>query len=218
MANDEVRLSEESDLTREDLHIESAGDFDLTAALSGKTIIDNSGNIVLNFRKSTSGPMPYVGEINGTSIYFNAKGWTNDESIKVFLATTIIDNKGTQGESQTRSGDQEEFVMNSLNFKEQVALRALASIINHEQNPLGYDDSKIKLMVSQAFRIAVEFQNRAILFRKEEQGGSIPEEQIDIDPNTLTNNTDRLLYNINASMNCIEVIVHYEDEPQNITE
>lgn len=212
MANEEANLGAVRDLTIEGLNIESADEFELTAALSGKTLIDNSGNIVLNFRKSTAGPMPYVGEINGVSVHFNSKGETNDGTITLSLATTTIDNKGTQGDSQTRSGDQEEFVMNYLNFKEQVALRVLASIIHHEQNPLGYDDSKIKLIVSQAFRVAVEFQNRAIMFRKEEQGGGIPEEQIDIDPDTLTSNTDRLLYNINASLNDIEVTVHYEDE------
>ena len=191
------------DLTREGLDIEANDDTfpewtsaELSAALSGKTVIDNSDNIVINFRKASSGePMPYAGEINGVTVYFNAKGRTDDGTIKLALATTVISNKGTQGEAQTRSGDAAEFIMNSLNFKEQIALRVLPSIIHHEQKPLSYDDSKIKLLVSQSFRIAVEFQNRAIMFRKAEQGGG-GSGGVDIDTESLTDNTEKLLYNI----------------------
>ena len=96
------------DLTREGLDIEANDDTfpewtsaELSAALSGKTVIDNSDNIVINFRKASSGePMPYAGEINGVTVYFNAKGRTDGGTIKLALATIVISHKGTQGETQ----------------------------------------------------------------------------------------------------------------------
>lgn len=209
MANEELQAQSKAvrDLTREGLDIAPVDDSfpaltqdELTAAASGKTVIDNSSNIVLNFRKSGAGaPLPYMGEINGITVYFDNKGVSRDGTIKLSLASTSIDNKGTQGEGQTRSEDEAEFVMNSLNYKEQVALRVLAAIIKHESNPLGYDDSKIKLLVSQSFRIAVEFQNRAIMFRQEEGGGGGSSE-VDVAPESLNSNTERILYNINESL------------------
>ena len=91
--------------------------------------------------------------------------------------------------------------MNSLNYKEQVAVKCLAAIIKQEPNPLGYDDAKIKLMVSTAFRFAVEFQNRAILFRKEENASETqPAVGVDVDADTLATNTDKILYNINENL------------------
>lgn len=176
--------------------------------LTGKTLLAGStasggGTVgfVLNFRKSNAGdPMPYVGEVNGEVVYFNAKGRSRDGSIQLALAGGSVSNTGTQGESQTRSDDSETFVMNSLNYKEQVALRVLAAMIKHEPNPCGYDDPKIQMLVSMSFRVAIEFQNRAIEFRKAESGGGGGSSEVDVDPDSLNSNTEKLLYNINESL------------------
>lgn len=176
--------------------------------LTGKTLLAGStasggGTVgfVLNFRKSNAGdPMPYVGEVNGEVVYFNAKGRSRDGSIQLALAGGSVSNTGTQGESQTRSVDSETFVMNSLNYKEQVALRVLAAMIKHEPNPCGYDDPKIQMLVSMSFRVAIEFQNRAIEFRKAESGGGGGSSEVDVDPDSLNSNTEKLLYNINESL------------------
>ena len=169
---------------------------DISAALAGRTVITNGNKIVLNFRKTTSGsPATYVGEVDGKSVFFNRNGESTDGTIKLSLASTTITNKGTQGDEQTRTEDEAAFVMNSLNFKEQVALRCLASIVTQEPNPLGYDDSKIKLLVSAAFRLAVEFQNRAMMFRKEEEGGG-GSGDVEVDTDSLADNTEKLLYNL----------------------
>ena len=176
---------------------------ELNKGLTGKTMLAGSTasggetiGFVLNFRKSSAGvPLPYMGEVNGDIIYFNAKGRSRDGSIQLALAGGSVSNVGTQGDAQTRADDSETFIMNSLNFKEQVALRVLQSIVNREANPLGYDDPRIQLIVSMAFRVAIEFQNRAIEFRQAESitpgGGGV-----DVDPDSLSDNTDKLLYNL----------------------
>lgn len=208
--NNEIVMTVARDLTIQDLDIEAVdtefspmSDDDLSAALNGKTLVSNTDQVVLNFRKASAGaPLPYVGEVDGKQVYFNKAGVSRDGNIRLSLGTSTINNKGTQGEAQTRGDGEsaETFVMNSLNYKEQVALRALAAIIKHEPNPLGYDDAKIKLLVSTAFRVAVEFQNRAILFRKAEEGGGSSDTQVDVDADSLANNTEKLLYNINESL------------------
>lgn len=208
--SNEIVMTVARDLTIQDLDIEAVdtefspmSDDDLSAALNGKTLVSNTDQVVLNFRKASAGsPLPYVGEVDGKQVYFNKAGVSRDGNIRLSLGTSTINNKGTQGEAQTRGDGEsaETFVMNSLNYKEQVALRALAAIIKHEPNPLGYDDAKIKLLVSTAFRVAVEFQNRAILFRKAEEGGGSSDTQVDVDADSLANNTEKLLYNINESL------------------
>jgi hypothetical protein len=188
--------------------------------LTGKTLLAGStasggGTVgfVLNFRKSNAGdPMPYVGEVNGEVVYFNAKGRSRDGSIQLALAGGSVSNVGTQGESQTRSDDSETFMMNSLNYKEQVALRVLAAMIKHESNPCGYDDPKIQMLVSMSFRVAIEFQNRAIEFRKAESGGGGGSGEVDVDPESLNSNTERILYNINENLKNGIAIKNAEDE------
>ena len=220
MAKEEaMKLAATRDLTKEGLDIEAADseytpftDKELDSALSGKTVVSNTGKIVTSFKKAPAGSiLPYVGNVDGEPVYFSKEGVALDGT-KLSLATTTISNKGTQGEAQTRSEDEAEFVMNSLNFKEQVALRVLAAIIYHENAPLDYDDSKIKLIVSQSFRVAVEFQNRAIMFRKEEQGGGGETGEVDVDPESLNSNTERILYNINENLKNGIAIKNAEDE------
>ena len=206
MTKEEAKLRATRDLTKEGLNIEAADsaytpftDKELDSALSGKTIVSNTGKIVTSFKKAPAGSvLPYVGNIDGEPVYFNKEGVALDGT-KLSLATTTISNKGTQGEAQTRSEDEAEFVMNSFNFKEQAAVKALAAIIGLEDKPLDYDDSKIKLMVAMAFRVAVEFQNRAIEFRKKEDPIE-KNEDIDIDISELTSISDKLLYNLINSL------------------
>jgi len=219
MTKEELKLGATRDLTKEGLDIEAADseytpftDKELTSALLGKTIVSNTGKVITSFKKAPAGSiLPYVGNIDGEPVYFNKEGVALDGT-KLSLATTTISNKGTQGEAQTRSEDEAEFVMNSLNFKEQIALRVLAAIIHHENAPLDYDDSKIKLIVSQSFRIAIEFQNRAIMFRKEEQGGGSETGEVDVDPESLNSNTEKILYNINENLKNGIAIKNAEDE------
>lgn len=217
MTKEELKLGATRDLTKEGLDIEAVDpsyrpftDNELNLALRGKTTVTNSGDVVTSFRKASPGAiLPYVGNVNGEQVFFSKEGISNT-GIRLSLATTVIINKGTQGETQTRS-DEAEFIMNSLNYKEQVALRVLAAIIKHEEAPLDYDDSKIKLLVSQSFRIAVEFQNRAIMFRKEEQGGGGSGE-VDVDPDSLANNTEKILYNISEHLKSGVAIKNADDE------
>ena len=220
MTKEEAKLRATRDLTKEGLDIEAADseytpftDEELDSALSGKTIVSNTGKIVTSFKKAPAGSvLPYVGNVDGELVYFSKEGVALDGT-KLSLATTTISNKGTQGEAQTRSGDEAEFIMNSLNFKEQAAVKALAAIIGLEGKPLDYDDSKIKLMVAMAFRIAVEFQNRAIEFRKKED--PIEEnEDIDIDISELTSISDKLLYNLINSLRRTD----YEEDTKEVDE
>jgi len=181
---------------------------ELSKGLSGKSLLvgstaEGGGSLgfLLNFRKAKpNDPLPYVGEYDGDIIYFDEKGRSRDGNMQIALSESAIANTGSRGDSQTRSGsgDSATFVMNSLNYREQVALKVLQAIIGHEPNPLGYDDSKIMNLVAMAFRISVEFKNRAIEFRQEETSGGGGEEsgEVEVDIESLADNTEKLLYNL----------------------
>ena len=182
----------------------SLTEVELNKGLSGKSLIIGStasggGSLgfLLNFRKaSPNDPLPYVGEYNGNLIYFDKTGRSRDGSLQIALAESAIANTGTRGDSQERE-DSTTFVMNSLNYREQIAIRVLQAIIGHEANPLGYDDSKIMNLVATAFRVAVEFKNRAIEFRQEESSGGGGESgDVEVDTDSLADNTEKLLYNL----------------------
>ena len=56
------------------------------------------------------------------------------------------------------------------------------------------------MLVSSAFRIAIEFQNRAVMFRQKEQDENSDNGEVNVNVDSLTTNTERILYNINENL------------------
>lgn len=90
------------------------------------------------------------------------------------------------------------FSIATLQPREEVAMSCLNAMLSHYDTPLNIDNTKIKQLVSKSYMFAQEFINQAVLYREKETTSSTAESNkyASIDANSLSSDTDKLLYNI----------------------
>ena len=90
------------------------------------------------------------------------------------------------------------FSIATLQPREEVAMSCLNAMLSHYDTPLNIDNTKIKQLVSKSYMFAQEFINQAVLYRDKETTSSTAESNkyASIDANSLSSDTDKLLYNI----------------------
>lgn len=192
-------------------------DFIVDDALAGRTLyvtkLEGSDYVVTNdivtdFQKaSASAVLPYQANVSGRITLFNTNGISRDSIYRLVIANNPINTEADQSKGDTiavtRSvGDTEEtvhYTLTTLNYREQVAARMCQAFIGQMPSPLSYDDAKIKTMVAKAFLIAAEFMNQAAT-RRNTDSTSAGGDAVDVNANTLTSNTDKILYNINENL------------------
>lgn len=105
----------------------------------------------------------------------------------------------------TEESDKEEeiFSIATLQPREEVAASCLQSMLQKYTNPLNIDNTKIKQLVSKSFLFAQEFINQAVLYREKETTSATVENNkyASVDSDSLSSDTDKLLYNIATAIN-----------------
>lgn len=112
---------------------------------------------------------------------------------------TASETSGTE-----ESGKEEEiFSIATLQPREEVAASCLQSMLQKYENPLNIDNTKIKQLVSKSFLFAQEFINQAVLYREKETTSATVENNkyASVDSDSLSSDTDKLLYNIATAIN-----------------
>lgn len=102
------------------------------------------------------------------------------------------------------SGKEEEiFSIATLQPREEVAANCLQAMLQKYTNPLNIDNTKIKQLVSKSFLFAQEFINQAVLYREKETTSATVENNkyASVDSDSLSSDTDKLLYNIATAIN-----------------
>ena len=114
------------------------------------------------------------------------------------IATTS-ETGGTEESDKT----EEIFSIATLQPREEVAASCLQSMLKQYENPLNIDNTKIKQLVSKSFLFAQEFINQAVLYREKETTSATVENNkyASVDSDSLSSDTDKLLYNIATAMN-----------------
>lgn len=114
------------------------------------------------------------------------------------IATTS-ETGGTEESDKT----EEIFSIATLQPREEVAASCLQSMLQQYENPLNIDNTKIKQLVSKSFLFAQEFINQAILYREKETTSATVENNkyASVDSDSLSSDTDKLLYNIATAIN-----------------
>lgn len=114
------------------------------------------------------------------------------------IATTS-ETGGTEESDKT----EEIFSIATLQPREEVAASCLQSMLQRYTNPLNIDNTKIKQLVSKSFLFAQEFINQAVLYREKETTSATVESNkyASVDSDSLSSDTDKLLYNIATAMN-----------------
>lgn len=114
------------------------------------------------------------------------------------IATTS-ETGGTEESDKT----EEIFSIATLQPREEVAASCLQSMLQQYENPLNIDNTKIKQLVSKSFLFAQEFINQAVLYREKETTSATVENNkyASVDSDSLSSDTDKLLYNIATAIN-----------------
>lgn len=112
---------------------------------------------------------------------------------------TASETGGTEESDKT----EEIFSIATLQPREEVAASCLQSMLQQYENPLNIDNTKIKQLVSKSFLFAQEFINQAVLYREKETTSATVENNkyASVDSDSLSSDTDKLLYNIATAIN-----------------
>lgn len=126
-------------------------------------------------------------------------GTSNARQFPRYGIATASETGGTE-----ESGKEEEiFSIATLQPREEVAATCLQSMLQKYENPLNIDNTKIKQLVSKSFLFAQEFINQAVLYREKETTSATVENNkyASVDSDSLSSETDKLLYNIATAIN-----------------
>lgn len=165
---------------------------------------DSEGNLY-NLNKTKVG-VAYIVDSNitkttGTKLVreTSSDGTSNARPFPRYGIATASETGGTE-----ESGKEEEiFSIATLQPREEVAASCLQSMLQKYENPLNIDNTKIKQLVSKSFLFAQEFINQAVLYREKETTSATVENNkyASVDSDSLSSDTDKLLYNIATAIN-----------------
>lgn len=165
---------------------------------------DSDGNLY-NLNKTKVG-VAYIVDSNitkttGTKLVreTSSDGTSNARPFPRYGIATASETGGTE-----ESGKEEEiFSIATLQPREEVAASCLQSMLQKYENPLNIDNTKIKQLVSKSFLFAQEFINQAVLYRENETTSATVENNkyASVDSDSLSSDTDKLLYNIATAIN-----------------
>lgn len=165
---------------------------------------DSDGNLY-NLNKTKVG-VAYIAEstitkTTGTKLVreTSSDGTSNARPFHRYGIATASEAGGTE-----ESGKEEEiFSIATLQPREEVAASCLQSMLQKYENPLNIDNTKIKQLVSKSFLFAQEFINQAVLYREKETTSATVENNkyASVDSDSLSSDTDKLLYNIATAIN-----------------
>lgn len=165
---------------------------------------DSDGNLY-NLNKTKVG-VAYIAEstitkTTGTKLVreTSSDGTSNARPFPRNGIATASETGGTE-----ESGKEEEiFSIATLQPREEVAASCLQSMLQKYENPLNIDNTKIKQLVSKSYLFAQEFINQAVLYREKETTSATVENNkyASVDSDSLSSDTDKLLYNIATAIN-----------------
>lgn len=125
-----------------------------------------------------------------------------DSNITKTTGTKLVRETSSATASET-GGTEEIFSIATLQPREEVAASCLQSMLQQYENPLNIDNTRIKQLVSKSFLFAQEFINQTILYREKETTSATVENNgyVSVDSDSLSSDTDKLLYNIATAIN-----------------
>lgn len=183
--------------------------FSLDKALSGASIAFGENNTVTeyiyNFR-DTHGVIEasrYRGESDsGKSYFFDKDGLCSDNVPSHTLFIVEATEEGTLDENAGTKCDDEIGVCNDINItalnpRETIAVKAMQSIISTLENPISMDGALIDRVSTLSFEIAQSMLATAVKYRETPSASVIVEEE------NVSSMTDKLLYNINNTLNIL---------------
>lgn len=132
----------------------------------------------------------------------SSDGTSNARPFPRHAVATASEVDETASEESKQDSIEEIFSIATLQPREEVAASCLQSMLQQYENPLNIDNTKIKQLVSKSYLFAQEFINQAVLYREKETTSATVENNkyASVDSESLSSDTDKLLYNIATAM------------------
>lgn len=132
----------------------------------------------------------------------SSDGTSNARQFHRHAVTTASEVDEAASEESQQDSIEEIFSISTLQPREEVAASCLQSMLQQYENPLNIDNTKIKQLVSKSYLFAQEFINQAVLYREKETTSATVENNkyASVDSDSLSSDTDKLLYNIATAM------------------
>ena len=129
----------------------------------------------------------------------SSDGTSNARPFPRYGIATASETVGTEESDKT----EEIFSIATLQPREEVAASCLQAMLQKYEHPLNIDNTKIKQLVSKSYLFAQEFINQAVLYREKETTSATVENNkyASVDSDSLSSDTDKLLYNIATAIN-----------------
>lgn len=150
----------------------------------------------------------YSGKADGVIYNFNSSGGCFDGALshKLFIVEAEIKvTSGTKIPTRGDAGSEDNVDINTLQPREHFAIAALRGIMFHVSNPLSLTGAQIMSICSKAFEIANGMMATAADTRAKVEEGTTPsedkKEEIEINPNELILNSEKILYNMYVQNN-----------------
>lgn len=143
----------------------------------------------------------FITKTTGTKLVreTSSDGTANARPFPRYGIATASETSGTEESDKT----EEIFSIATLQPREEVAASCLQAMLQKYENPLNIDNTKIKQLVSKSYLFAQEFINQAVLYREKETTSATVENNkyASVDSDSLSSDTDKLLYNIATAIN-----------------
>ena len=155
---------------------------------------------------STNKASRYQGTVGNTTYFFDEKGRPSDNIPEHRLFSVDAQIKTSQGTVATKGDSTSGTKVNivALQPREQFAMAAMQGILQNISSPLLMSNALILDLVNTSFNIANAMMQKAADVRAELEGDQNTnpdrEEEIKVNPKELTNDTDKILYNLNENM------------------
>ena len=180
--------------------------FSLDEALNGASIgwaVDGNMNngldrVAYNFRKGGAG---YKYTVNTLTYECNSSGVPFDGDMSKRLYMVVAELEETRGTAASRGeGDsKEEVSIDALQPREQFAMEAMRAIIGSFEDPLHVDTNTVISIADKSFEFAQAMMTKAAEIRAEKKTGDV-EQKLDIDSANLTSVTEKILYNMQLTL------------------
>lgn len=169
----------------------------------------NNTGVLEKVRDYIDGKKVWSAVLDGVRHYFTVDGYdtsdpNNNTRLYGVLSNGDIDPtiQSSTTRSSTVQGEANTVSLHSMTPKDYFACEALNALIQRIDNPLSMSDGTIALLAAKSYKIAQAMAIEAYGSRENDKNSSEQSgtDYVNVDDTSLSNNTERLLYNINESI------------------
>lgn len=185
----------------------------MTVGLAGQTkanILNKTGIVYKDKTGKGGGTEVFYSDIEGTRYYWDAQGTClniQDSDYNAVVVNSNISNTSAENaqvvDPTTGEATNNTASVKNLNARDSFAISALASLIEKHPEPINTDLGTINLLTKRAYEYATAMMVASAQLRAQDIEDAPTDDYVDVDVNSLTNVSDKLLNNIAFALSAL---------------